>query len=213
MMLLVETVSEEAMKWMLPINVLRNYALMAARTRLVAMVDVDLLPSAGLADWMLQPGKWVSLHTPGQGSAAAENSGWACRPRIMLAQRSSSYASCKPCCRTHMQRPSVTDAVVPFLPCSLDYLEQECSQSKVFVLPAFETAPLPSTEEAHALANTAAAQSKEGLAKMVEKQQLWQFALKIFKAVRTLAGFDESYVADRVVRVPGSAPAMRLPAP
>jgi glycosyltransferase-like protein LARGE len=57
MMLLVETVSEEQMQWMLPINVLRNYALMAARTRLVAMVDVDLLPSVGLADWMLQPGK------------------------------------------------------------------------------------------------------------------------------------------------------------
>lgn len=57
MMLLVETVAEESMKWMLPINVLRNYALMAARTRLVAMVDVDLLPSTGLADWMLQPGK------------------------------------------------------------------------------------------------------------------------------------------------------------
>jgi glycosyltransferase-like protein LARGE len=57
MMLLVETVAEEPMKWMLPINVLRNYAMMAARTRLVAMVDVDLLPSAGLADWMKLPGK------------------------------------------------------------------------------------------------------------------------------------------------------------
>jgi hypothetical protein len=53
----------------------------------------------------------------------------------------------------------------------------------VFVLPAFETAPLADTEEAHALARTAAAQSKDGLLKMVEKGQLWQFALKIFKAV------------------------------
>lgn len=68
-------------------------------------------------------------------------------------------------------------------PRSLDYLKQECSQRKVFVLPAFETAPLADTEEAHALARTAAAQNKEGLLKMVEKGQLWQFALKIFKAV------------------------------
>jgi hypothetical protein len=69
------------------------------------------------------------------------------------------------------------------LPCSLDYLKQECSQRKVLVLPAFETAPLADIEEAHALARTAAAQNKEGLLKMVEKGQLWQFALKIFKAV------------------------------
>lgn len=67
--------------------------------------------------------------------------------------------------------------------CSLDYLQQECSQKKVFVLPAFETAPLNSTAEAHALAKAAASQSKEGLLKMVEQGQLWQFALKLFKQV------------------------------
>lgn len=72
------------------------------------------------------------------------------------------------------------------LSCSLEYLKQECSQSKVFVLPAFETAPLSDTEEAHALARTAAAQNKEGLREMVQKEQLWQFALKLFKAVRSV---------------------------
>lgn len=57
MMLLVETVADRIMRWMLPINVLRNYALLGADTRLVAMVDVDLLPSVGLADWLQLPGK------------------------------------------------------------------------------------------------------------------------------------------------------------
>jgi hypothetical protein len=77
--------------------------------------------------------------------------------------------------------------------CSLEYLQQECAQSKVFVLPAFETAPIPDTAAAHALASSAASQSKEGLAKMVEKEQLWQFALKLFKQVRgVLHGFNYS---------------------
>lgn len=62
-------------------------------------------------------------------------------------------------------------------------MKQECSQAKVFVLPAFETAPLPDTEQAHALARAAASVDKAGLLKMVEKGQLWQFALKLFKAV------------------------------
>lgn len=67
--------------------------------------------------------------------------------------------------------------------CSLEYLQQECAQSKVFVLPAFETTPMPNTAAAHALASTAAAQNKDGLAKLVEQGQLWQFALKLFKQV------------------------------
>lgn len=57
LMLLVETVAEPNMQWMLPINVLRNYAMLATRSRLVAMVDVDLVPSVGLSQWLLQPGK------------------------------------------------------------------------------------------------------------------------------------------------------------
>lgn len=72
------------------------------------------------------------------------------------------------------------------LPCSLDWLQQECSQRKVFVLPAFETAPLDDTAAAHAVANRAAAQDKAGLLNLVEQGQVWQFALKLFKQVTAL---------------------------
>ncbi len=51
-MLLYETVADELMTVLLPINTMRNYALVAARTRLVAMIDVDLLISSMLFDWL-----------------------------------------------------------------------------------------------------------------------------------------------------------------
>lgn len=57
MILLYETVAEPMMQVLLPINTLRNYALIQARTRLVAMVDVDLLVSNTLFDWMTVPEK------------------------------------------------------------------------------------------------------------------------------------------------------------
>jgi hypothetical protein len=75
------------------------------------------------------------------------------------------------------------------------------------VLPAFETAPLSDTEEAHALARTAAAQNKEGLQKMVEKEQLWQFALKLFKAVRTGPTRVTSITSMQLYRHVAGAPA------
>jgi hypothetical protein len=74
---------------------------------------------------------------------------------------------------------------LPLLPHSLEYVQQECAQRKVFVLPAFETAPLENTAEAHALAATAAGHSKQELHKMVQQGKLWQFALKIFRKVST----------------------------
>jgi glycosyltransferase-like protein LARGE len=55
-MLLYETVVDEVMKVMFPINTMRNYALLQAKTRLVAMVDVDLIVSNTLLQW-LQVGK------------------------------------------------------------------------------------------------------------------------------------------------------------
>ena len=60
-MLLYEVVGDEMMTLLLPINTMRNYALLQARTRLVSMVDVDLLVSASLFDWLLEPGNAALL--------------------------------------------------------------------------------------------------------------------------------------------------------
>ena len=57
LMLQAEFVAAETMSALLPINSLRNYGLIQAKTRLVSMVDVDLLPSMTLYNWMTMPGK------------------------------------------------------------------------------------------------------------------------------------------------------------
>lgn len=52
-MLLYEYVSDEPlMGLMFPVNALRNFALVQARTPLVALIDVDLLISRTLATWL-----------------------------------------------------------------------------------------------------------------------------------------------------------------
>lgn len=50
MHLVYEVVHEQAMLYILPINLLRNAALLAAQTPLVAMIDIDLLVSRSFAD-------------------------------------------------------------------------------------------------------------------------------------------------------------------
>lgn len=56
-LLLYEVVLDEVMKVMFPINSMRNYALLQARTPLVAMVDVDLIVSNALLQWLLDKKK------------------------------------------------------------------------------------------------------------------------------------------------------------
>lgn len=56
-MLLYEVVLDDVMKVMFPINSMRNYALLQARTPLVAMVDVDLIVSNALLQWLLDKKK------------------------------------------------------------------------------------------------------------------------------------------------------------
>lgn len=56
-LLLYEVVQDDVMKVMFPINSMRNYALLQARTPLVAMVDVDLIVSTALLKWLLDKNK------------------------------------------------------------------------------------------------------------------------------------------------------------
>ncbi|KAG1675456.1 hypothetical protein FOA52_001755 [Chlamydomonas sp. UWO 241] len=55
MALLVEVVTDDTVSQLLPINALRNAALAASSTPLVALIDVDLLPSSGLAKELGDP--------------------------------------------------------------------------------------------------------------------------------------------------------------
>jgi len=56
-LLLYEVVADDVMTVMFPINSMRNYALLQARTPLVAMVDVDLIVSNALLQWLLDKQK------------------------------------------------------------------------------------------------------------------------------------------------------------
>lgn len=55
LMLVIEPVSDASIASLLPINALRNIALVAAATPLIAMVDVDLLLSSSLEGTLKQP--------------------------------------------------------------------------------------------------------------------------------------------------------------
>ncbi len=58
-MLLYEVVSDLPLTGLVPINTLRNAALLATRTAMVAMIDVDLAPSTSLVGKVLrQADRW-----------------------------------------------------------------------------------------------------------------------------------------------------------
>lgn len=60
-LLLYEVVADDVMTVMFPINSMRNYALLQARTPLVAMVDVDLIVSNALLQWLLDKQNYDQL--------------------------------------------------------------------------------------------------------------------------------------------------------
>lgn len=58
-LLLYEAVADAALARLLPVNTLRNAALLPCATPLAAMVDVDLAPSSGLQGELAQEGaRW-----------------------------------------------------------------------------------------------------------------------------------------------------------
>jgi len=119
-MLLYETVADQRMAVLLPINAMRNYALLQARSPLVAMVDVDLVVSAALGAWLGRPA-------------------------------------------------------------NVELLRAGAAARRVFVLPAFETAPQDNATLAHELADGAARMAKPALASLTADRLVYQFALYLFR--------------------------------
>jgi hypothetical protein len=134
-----EVVGDDLTAAVLPVNAMRNLALLQARTPLVAMLDVDLLPSSSLSDWLL-----LDDDRGGRRKDSKEQQ----KKRRQLQED----------------------------------LRRACERSDaLFVLPAFETPRLDDIRAAHSLAEHAArAATKQDLAAMVSRKQVWQFALPIF---------------------------------
>lgn len=120
LMLAYEVVGDPLMQTLLPINALRNYALLQARTNVVAMVDVDLLLSKGLSDDLAIPSRMTKIR-------------------------------------------------------------EGCRHHNVYVLPAFETKYNPNTTWAYQLAETAVRGTKAKLKPLVDQDQVFQFAGKLFQ--------------------------------
>jgi glycosyltransferase-like protein LARGE len=134
-MLLYETVADARMAVLLPINAMRNYALLQARSPLVAMVDVDLVVSAALGEWLARPA-------------------------------------------------------------NVELLRAGAAARRVFVLPAFETAPQDNATLAHELADGAARMAKPALASLTAARLVYQFALYLFRQGHNCTDYPRWFRSD-----------------
>lgn len=134
-MLLYETVADERMAVLLPINVMRNHALLQARSPLVAMVDVDLVVSSALGEWLARPA-------------------------------------------------------------NVELLRAGAAAKRVFVLPAFETAPQDNATLAHELADGAARMAKPALASLTAARLVYQFALYLFRQGHNCTDYPRWFRSD-----------------
>ncbi|GFH17182.1 chlorophyll a-b binding protein, chloroplastic [Haematococcus lacustris] len=76
LLLMTELLGERAAKWLYPINSLRNAAILASDTPMVAMVDVDLLLSNTLAKEMMPLGRGSGRERATSRSVAACRATW-----------------------------------------------------------------------------------------------------------------------------------------
>ena len=153
--LLFETVADDLMPGVPPVNAMRNHALLMARTPLVVMADVDLLPSASLSQWLALPVA-ASASSPSASSSSSSSS-------FSAAAAAAAAASAPP-------------------PSAASLLQEACEASDaLFVLPAFETPRSPDAAAAHADAERGArAETKAELERMAAAGRVRQFAVRIF---------------------------------
>jgi hypothetical protein len=156
-----------------------------ARTDMVAMVDVDLLVSNSLFEW-LQDAKKCGRALPPFHPPHGRDAGGSAAPRRVPGRRRQSEREALWLAGRGRELPPRPASPPPpwHAPRSIQLLREGTLNKQLFVLPAFETAPQKNETAAHELADAASAMTKARLHGLVQKRLVYQFAQYLFWQAR-----------------------------